>query len=88
MTATPMQSASTSMVHLAANVKQDIMATQNNQDCGLMEETVLVCHSQVQIFEVFNSSTKYGDNIGKNEMRVNFCLLKLLVYSKHVSAFK
>ena len=74
MTATPMQSASTSMVHLAANVKRDIMATQNNQDCGPMEETVLVCHSQVQIFKVFNSSTNDGDNCGENEMRVNFTL--------------
>ena len=74
MTATPMQSASTSMVHLAANVKRDIMATQNNQDCGPMEETVLVCHSYVQIFKVFNSSTNDGDNFVKNEMRVNFTL--------------
>ena len=74
MTVTPMQSASTSMVHLAANVKRDIMATQNNQDCGPMEETVLVCHSQVQIFEVFNSSTNDGDNCGEHAKRVNFTL--------------
>ena len=53
MTATPMQSASTSMVHLAVNVKQDIMATQNNQDCGLMEETVLVSYSPVQLLYIW-----------------------------------
>ena len=75
MTATPMQSASISMVHLAANVKRDIMATQNNQDCGPMEETVLVCHSQVPIFNVFNLSTYDWDNSAENKMRVNFSLL-------------